>query len=518
MKLNYKKTILVGFAFFLISLFWQAYDTLIPKILINKFGMNQTWSGLIMAADNVLALFLLPLFGTISDKTKTRMGKRTPFILIGTLCACFLFVGLSVVDNVRLSEVSTLSPKTETSAAAMQEMWDSAKDEKVISVNGKKVTLSSVMSEEEFMQINTFTDETKKEFTDEYTKYVVPARQHLAWQKTCQSPLTLIFFVAVLLMLLVSMATFRSPAVALMPDVTLPPLRSKGNAVINLMGTAGGALVLLLGILMGTGKATNSMMSYLPFICVCAGLMLIALCVFMLTVKEPKWTKEREEGEEAYGLTKHQTEEEKVEGKRSLTKGEKISLLLILTSVVFWFAGYNAVISKYSVYAEQVLSVDYNTTLMVATVAAIIAYLPIGFVASRFGRKKTILAGVIMLFTAFLLANFVKKGMSVMAMNGVFALAGVAWATINVNSYPMVVELARGSTVGKFTGYYYTASMAAQAATPLLSGLLMDVTGTMRVLFPYACFFVALAFVTMLFVKHGDSRPERKKGLEAFDE
>ena len=239
MKLNYKKVILVGFAFFLISLFWQAYDTLIPKILINKFGMNQTWSGAIMAADNILALFLLPLFGTISDKTKTRFGKRTPFVLIGTLCACALFVGLSVVDNARLSEVATLSPSQETSQAAMQEMWDSAKDAKIITVNGKKVTLSEGISEEDFLAIPTFTDATQKEFSDGYTKDVMPARQHLAWEKTAQSPLTLIFFVAVLLMLLIAMATFRSPAVALMPDVTLPPLRSKGNAVINLMGTAG---------------------------------------------------------------------------------------------------------------------------------------------------------------------------------------------------------------------------------------------------------------------------------------
>ena len=105
MKLNYKRTLFVGFAFFLICLFWQAYDNIVPKILIDKFGMSQTWSGLIMALDNILALFLLPLFGAISDKCHSRLGRRTPFILVGTLCACVLFVGLSFVDNMQLANI-----------------------------------------------------------------------------------------------------------------------------------------------------------------------------------------------------------------------------------------------------------------------------------------------------------------------------------------------------------------------------------------------------------------------------
>jgi hypothetical protein len=165
-----------------------------------------------------------------------------------------------------------------------------------------------------------------------------------------------------------------------------------------------------------------------------------------------------------------------------------------------------------SEYAEQVLSVDYSTTLLIATAAAIVSYLPVGFIASRIGRKKTVIAGVVMLAVAFAAAAFMQKGTHVMVMNGLFVLAGVGWATINVNSYPMVVELAKGSTVGKFTGYYYTASMAAQAATPFLSGLLMDGFG-MWTLFPYAAVFVALALVTMAFVRHGDSKPEQKKSM-----
>ena len=203
--------------------------------------------------------------------------------------------------------------------------------------------------------------------------------------------------------------------------------------------------------------------------------------------------------------------------KRPLSKGERASLLLILASVVFWFMGYNAVTSKYSVYAGKVLNLDYNTTLLLANIAAVAAYLPVGMVASKIGRKKTILAGIVMLATSFGVASFLREGSSALVMNCMFALAGVGWATINVNSFPMVVELSRGGDVGKYTGFYYTASMAAQTITPYFSGLLMDKIG-MTTLFPYATVFVAIAFGTMLFVKHGDNKPMQPSSkLEAFD-
>ena len=148
---------------------------------------------------------------------------------------------------------------------------------------------------------------------------------------------------------------------------------------------------------------------------------------------------------------------------------------------------------------------------MIAQVAAVIAYIPVGLVASKIGRKKTILIGVAMLTAAFGGAIFINSSSPTWLMWILFALAGIAWATINVNSFPMVVELAQGNDIGKYTGYYYTASMAAQVVTPILSGALMDAVGSMRILFPYATLFVALAFVTMIFVKHGDSRPEQPK-------
>ena len=420
MKLNYKRTILVGFAFFLISAFWQAYDTIVPLILTNKFEMGQTYSGIIMSLDNIFAVVLLPIFGTLSDKTMTRFGKRTPYITVGTVLASLFLIFLGFTPS-------------------------------------------------------------------------------------------LVLFIIVLLGALLSMATFRSPAVALMPDVTVKPLRSKGNAIINLTGTAGGMIVLGLGIVFKTSTAGKTDFSvYLISVSV---LMIAALVVFLLTVKEPLWSREAEEENAKLDAEKPQEEEKKVIGK--LTKSELTSLVLILASVALWYIGYNAITSKYSVYATEVLKVPYTVTLLVAQGAAIVSYIPVGIVASKIGRKKTILAGVVMLTTAFAAASFIREGMSPVLMYMLFSLAGIGWATINVNSFPMVVELAKGGDVGKYTGFYYTASMTAQIVTPILSGFLVDQLGWF-IFFPYAAFFAGCAFITMFFVKHGDSKPEAQGSLEAL--
>ena len=318
-----------------------------------------------------------------------------------------------------------------------------------------------------------------------------------------------------LLVVLLSMATFRSPAVALMPDVTIKPLRSKANAVINLMGSAGGILVLILGMVFATSAVKNSLMSYTLYFSVIAGIMLVSLAIFMLTVNEPKLVQQMQADSKKYGIEESDTDEQTGE-KRKLSGGEKRSLCFILLSIVLWFMGYNAVTSKYSVYASNILNKDYNLTLMIAQAAAIAAYLPVGMISSKVGRKKTILAGVAMLTASFVTACFLRASSPTWLMNSMFALAGIGWATINVNSFPMVVEMCRDGDVGKYTGIYYTASMAAQTVTPMLSGYFMDKLG-MRSLFPYASIFVALAFVTMLFVMHGDSRPMAKAGLEALD-
>ena len=420
MKLNYKRTILVGFAFFLISAFWQAYDTIVPLILTNKFHMEQTYSGIIMSLDNIFAVVLLPIFGTLSDKTLTKYGKRTPYITFGTVVAAFFLILLG------------FTPK-------------------------------------------------------------------------------LVLFVIVLLGSLLAMATFRSPAVALMPDVTVKPLRSKGNAIINLMGTAGGMLVLGLGIVFKTSAAGKT--DFSVYLITVSVVMIAALVVFLLTVKEPLWAAEAEAENEKLDKENENAEEVKVVGK--LSRGELTSLVLILASVALWYIGYNAITSKYSVYASEVLKVPYTVTLLVAQGAAIVSYIPVGIVASKLGRKKTILAGVLMLGVAFASASFIKEGVNPIVMYMLFSLAGIGWATINVNSFPMVVELAKNGDVGKYTGFYYTASMTAQIVTPILSGFLIDKIGW-HVFFPYAAIFVGCAFVTMFFVKHGDSRPEEKGALEAL--
>jgi len=519
MKLNYKRTILVGFAFFLISAFWQAYDATIPVILTNKFGMSQTWSGVIMALDNILAVFMLPLFGTLSDKCHSRIGKRTPFITIGAIFAAFLILALSFADNAQLRNISEISKIDDP--AALEVIYESQGNQKLQTPEGDQFVLSELYSKEEFAAIRS-TDEMTVAIVDgkevsfsAYTNYVVPARQAYAHAITAQNPAPLILFIALLLLVLISMAIFRSPAVALMPDVTVKPLRSKANAIINLMGTAGGILILVLGMVFATSAVRNQLMNYNAYYGVLAGIMLLALVIFLTTVREPEWSAQMQADSVRYGI---EEKEENTAGTRKLNSSEKRSLIFILLSIALWYFGYNAVTSKYAVYAGNILNMEYNTTLLIAQAAAIISYIPAGIIAAKLGRKKTILLGVILLTVAFGAASFMRAGSSVLVMYALFAMAGVGWATINVNSFPMVVEMCSGGDIGKYTGYYYTASMFAQIVTPMFSGWLMDLPNVgMTVLFPYAAIFAGMAFITMLMVKHGDAKPEVKGGLEALD-
>lgn len=466
MKLNYKRTILVGFAFFLISAFWQAYDAIIPLILTNHFGLPQTASGAVMSIDNVLAVFMLPIFGALSDKVNTKYGKRTPFIVLGSIVAVIAFVSLTFIDNYQLSKVI---------AAGIPEIQQGA-----------------------------LTEEAFKELVRETTVNI-----------TLGNPLPLIGFIATLLVVLIAMATFRSPAVALMPDVTVKPLRSKGNAIINLTGTAGGILVLVLGMVFATSK--NLYMQYTPYVLAVVSIMLTGLIIFVLTVKEKKWASEMEEESIRLGLEEAPAEDDST-SKRKLSRPEFTSLLLILASVALWYIGYNSITSKYSVYATNILGFDYNLTLIIAQAAAIVSYIPVGIIASKIGRRKTILAGILMLTSAFFFGNFITPSSPEIIMYPVFILAGMGWATINVNSFPMVVELAKGGDVGKYTGYYYTASMAAQIVAPILSGILYDAVGMRIMFFSFGTVFVFFSFITMFFVKHGDAKPIQSKSvLESLD-
>jgi MFS family permease len=459
MKLNYKRVILVGMAFFLISAFWQAYDAIIPLILTNHFGLPQTASGVIMSLDNILAVFMLPVFGALSDKVNSRFGRRTPFISIGTIIAVAAFFVLSFIDNYQLSLVISQS-----------------------------IPELSAEATEEFVRQTTF-------------------------DLTLSNPLPMIGFLFTLLVVLVAMATFRSPAVALLPDVTPKPLRSKANAIINLMGSAGGIIVLILGIVFATSKKTY--MPYIGYIGAVCAVMLLGFAVFLIFVKEKKWAEDMEKQSAEFGIS----DEPATPGeKHVLSSSERRSLLLILASVALWFIGYNSITSKYSVYASNILGFDFNLTLIVAQAAAIIAYVPVGLISSKFGRKKTVLAGVLLLAAAFFIGIFITPDIPEIIMYPVFALAGIGWATINVNSFPMVVELAKRGDTGKYTGYYYTASMSAQIIAPILSGFLYDIIGMRYVFFPFGVLFVLFSFVTMLFVKHGDpEKIEKKSVLEHLD-
>lgn len=439
LKLNNKRTILVGLAFLSISAFWQMYDSVMTLILTGTFQLNETVSGAIMAADNVLALFLLPLFGAISDRTETRIGRRMPFILGGTAAAVVLMNLLPLLDN----------------------------------------------------------------------RYAA-----------APSPVTLAGFVAVLALLLVAMGTYRSPAVALMPDVTPKPLRSKGNAIINLMGAVGGILYLAVAAVMYPTSRTEGAahVDYQPLFLVVSLIMAAAVVVLFLTVREPKLAEENRRLEAAH--PEWDLAEDDGSGHETLPAPVKRSLGFLLVSISLWFIAYNGVTTWFTRYVAEVMGEGLggaSTCLLVATAGAIVSYIPVGAAASRFGRKKTILFGVALLAACFLLGFVLTTAYSSIQpiMYLVFALVGLAWAAINVNSLPMVVEMCRGSDIGKFTGYYYTFSMAAQVVTPIAAGALISAVGY-RVLFPYAACFAALAFVTMCFVRHGDVKAAGKRGLDAF--
>ena len=441
MKLNNKRTILVGLAFLSICAFWQMYDSIVPLILTNTFHLNESLSGAIMAADNVLALFLLPIFGGISDRSNTRIGKRMPFILFGTGCAIILMNILPLLDN----------------------------------------------------------------------GYAASA-----------SGFEMISFIIVLGLLLMAMGVYRSPAVALMPDVTPKPLRSRGNAIINLMGAVGGIIYLGVAAVMYPNSKVQGLehVNYQPLFMVVSAIMFISIAVLFLTIKEPKLSRENQELEKQH--PEWDLAQDDGSGHEVLPAPVKRSLAFLLASIALWFVGYNGVTTWFTTYVSVVMGQGLggaSTCLLVATGGAIVSYIPIGALASRIGRRKTIMGGVILLAVCFALGYVLTTAYSSInaIMFVVFALVGLAWAAINVNSLPMVVEMCKGSDIGKFTGYYYTASMSAQIITPVLAGTLMRHIDY-RVLFPYAAFFVAMSFVTMVFVRHGDVKVQAKRGLEAFED
>lgn len=440
-KLNLKNTIKMGCAFLSICAFWQMYNSVIPLILKDTFHMDETVSGAIMAMDNVLALFLLPLFGKISDGCKSSFGRRKPFILFGTVAAVVLMIMIPLLDN---------------------------------------------------------------------SYYVNPTISKE------------IIFVAILGALLIAMGTYRSPAVALMPDCTPKPLRSRANAIINLMGAIGGITYLgIASVLYPSSKTEDlSHINYILLFAIVAGIMLVGMLIVMIFVDEVGLNYQLKEYEELH--PEENLTEQDDQGNEVLPKEVKRSLGFLLVSIALWFIAYNGMETWFTTYAKQMWHMalgDSTRCLMVGTAGAIVSYLPAGIIASKIGRKKTILSGVSVLAAGFMAAfifTLVHPSFSVF-LYVIFAAVGVGWAFINVNSLPMVVEMCKGSDIGVFTGYYYTFSMAAQIVTPIVAGWLLSHVSYMT-LFPYATIFAVLSFVTMLFVKHGDTNVVAKRGLEAFED
>jgi len=370
-KLNYGRTFLIGLAFLSISAFWQIYDNIIPLILVNTFEIGDTLTGGIMALDNVLALFLLPLFGAFSDRVNTKLGKRTPFIIVGTVIAVSFMMILPLADQMK------------------------------------------------------------------------------------NFPL---FFVSLGVVLL-AMSTYRSPAVALMPDLTPKPLRSEANAVINLMGAVGGIFALLAISLLIPKVDAASRPSYLNVYLAVAALMILAVVVLVSTIREKKLANQ-------IGHEEEEPSSEEGEGSTQtvgMSKEVRRSFIFILASIFLWFMAYNAVTTAFSRYATTIWHYQggsFANALMVAMGTAIIFFIPVGIISRKIGRKKMILTGILII-TASYLCGFLFKSYSPW-INLVFAFTGIGWASINVNSYPMVVEMSKGSDIGKYTGMYYTFSTAAK--------------------------------------------------------
>ena len=426
MKLNLKRTTIIGFAFFAILMLWQVYNTYCPLFLTdlliaNYGGAPADYSyiiGIIMAMDNILALFMLPLFGDLSDKTKSPLGKRMPYIILGTFLAVVLFPLIAITF-----------------------------------INGKLIWLAIIMG-----------------------------------------------------LVLVAMNIYRSPAVALMPDITPKPLRSKGNAIINLVGYLGaitaGALAMIFKVSAGeSGRIVNASNFTIlaPFI-ITAVLMVVALIILIINIKENKLHEELKE-EMELGEKMAETSEAIIEDK-PLSKVDKSNLWVLLISIFLWFFAFNAIEtfgSSFGTYYLGESSGWWGTGVIIMTVCSIIAFIPAGWISSKLGRKNSVMLGLGLMLLGMIIAIFIGKGIPLLYYPCI-AIAGIGWAWINVNSYPMVVELANKENIGKFTGWYYTASMLAQSITPICVGLLFNILGY-NFLFIYSAIFTFVALMVFMLYK-----------------
>lgn len=635
LRLNYPQTFKVGFAFAIIMLFWTAYDFVVPLLLEQAYGLPSWARGIIMGLDNLLALFMLPLFGKLSDnahgKLAKKFGRRTPFIVIGTLCAVVLMVFVPVATLKQQAKAEQYTASIEAQLAddsfmspLLSEWWDKAEAKESGSANYCDLTYvrdQNHLTKEDFVSIRYYGDmtskkavlnmlgdttyyykgevvsdlsatceETGKTYQEmlnsnaSYKKYVASGMNnyisngiHENYTKTKEGIQSLAIYMVILLLVLIAMATFRSPAVALMPDVTPKPLRSQANAIINLCGGIGGAIAFLIYTVVLFGQRLENYV--IIFGSVAAG-MLLLLAGFIALVNERKLVakcqeicKEYEiddfaegenpdaekfaeelisEGDANYALDskpsgdaietidesavdiahaklapetvefakevvanskkKHASPKEWWGAKSDLEKGRLKSFILILASIFMWFMGYNAVSSNLSIYTTKALNLSAGIASIISGVSmgiSAIAFIPVGYMAAKIGRRKSIMIGFGMAVVSFVLIFAAVAPNDNAAIPAVlfalfYLIAGFGLIIANVNTFPMVTELSTAETVGQYTGYYYVATMSAQAITPAIGGAIMDAGGN-KFLFLYSAICIVIAIVLMLFVKHGDS-------------
>lgn len=632
LKLDYPQTFKVGFAFAIIMLFWTAYDFVVPLLLEHAYGLPSWARGIIMGLDNLLSLFMLPLFGKLSDnahgKLVKKWGRRTPFIVIGTVCAVVLMVFVPVATLKQQAKAQELTTQIESKLnddsfmqPLLEEWYDNAVAGKEGSANYCDLTYlgNNKITREQFVALRydskmtskkavlnmlgatTYyydgevvedlsatspTGKTYQEIVDSnaaYKKYVAAGMNNYISNEVnekCTKAAdgsgikSLVVYMVILLLVLIAMATFRSPAVALMPDVTPKPLRSQANAIINLCGGIGGAIAFLIYTVVLFGQRLENYV--IIFGSVAAG-MLLLLAGFLALVNERKMVakcqeicKEYEiddfadgenpeaekfaeelihEGDAEYNLDSkpdgevqelvNSTAKEEIApetldfakqvventkkkpvspkewwgAKNDLEKGRLKSFALILASIFMWFMGYNAVSSNLSIYTTKSLNLSAGVASIISGVSmgiSAIAFIPVGYMAAKIGRRKSIMIGFAMAVVSFVLICFAVRPSDNAAIPAVlfalfYLIAGFGLIIANVNTFPMVTELSTAETVGQYTGYYYVATMSAQAITPAIGGAIMDAGGN-QYLFLYSAVCIVIAIVLMLFVKHGDSK------------
>lgn len=448
-KMNYKRALLISLPFFAITMFWQAYDTILPQILAYHYGLNSVVYGAIMGLDNLVALFFLPFFGALSDRCNAKLGRRTPFILLGTLGGMLGFIGMSVADRMQLDRLN---------AAGIPARYAAAVGE---------VAQDAVMAEIAQMR------------QDNLSGFIL--------------------FFAFLLIAVFLMSIVRSPAVALAPDIFIRPLRSKAIAVVNASGSLAGIIFLVfnrkLAELFGGG--------FTRLIFVAAGVMLIALTVYMLFVHERQFVEDAQKKSEELGLiesveaTNHDT---------VLTPERKRSLFLILTMVVLMYMGYNAYNTHFAVYAISYMgmtSASISGPLLVRVLVVMLLCVPAAMLAEKIGRKRCCAVGFVMAGVAIFSTYFLTADSSGL-LSPIFVLMAAGIALVSVNAGPMVTELCNDKDNGKYTGYYYLATSVAQIVTPAIAGFFMRQYGN-AVLPIYATVFYVLGFGVTLFIRHGDA-------------